>query len=61
MFARSSRANARWSAWRPLRTPSVEDRAAWANHAACAASARSVRPASASASSAKARMLSSSR
>ena len=44
-----------------LRTPAVEAPAASANHAACAARARSVSPASAIASSANARMLSSSR
>ncbi len=61
MLARSVRAKDRCSAWRSLRTPCVDDPAAAANHAACASSARSVSPASVIASSAKARMLSSSR
>ena len=61
MLARSTRAKARYSAWRRPRTPSVEDSAAAANHAACAASAASVSPAAVIASSANARMLSSSR
>ena len=60
-LARSARAKARYSAWRLLRTPCVEDSAASANHAACAARAASVIPASVIASRAKARMLSSSR
>ena len=54
MLARSARAKERCSAWRLLRTPCVEDAAASANHAACAARARSVSPASAIASSANA-------
>ena len=36
MFARSARANARYSAWRALRTPAVDSRAAAAYQAACA-------------------------
>ena len=44
MLARSILAKARCSAWRLLRTPSVDSSAASANHAACAASAFSVRP-----------------
>jgi len=60
-FGRSRRANARYSAWRLLRTPAVETPAAAPYHAACAARASRVAPASAIDSSAKARMLSSSR
>ena len=60
-FGRSRRAKARYSAWRLLRTPAVDAPAAAPYHAAWAARASPVAPASAIDSSAKARMLSSSR
>ena len=61
MFARSVRANRRCSSWSALRTPDVDPAARSAYQRACDSSASSASPASAIASSANARMLSSNR